>query len=77
MDLDATLSEMLKKEIIKQVSVKGLPSELIFLINDLFLLRIPPIELYEDPSNRGLPLQFVKEYLAEVKAFFQNYCGRQ
>ncbi|MFW9941765.1 MAG: hypothetical protein ACFFFT_12050, partial [Candidatus Thorarchaeota archaeon] len=72
-DLDSTLSEMLKKEIIKQVSVKGLPSELIFLINDFFMLRVPPVQLFEDPSNRGLPLQFVKEYLADVKEFFKNY----
>jgi len=72
-DLDATLSEMLKKEFIKQVSVKGLPSELIVLINDIFMLRVPPVDLYEDPVNRGLPLQFSKEYLAEVKQFFQNY----
>ncbi|MFX0083042.1 MAG: DUF2341 domain-containing protein [Candidatus Hodarchaeota archaeon] len=72
-DLDSTLSEMLKKEIIKQVSVKGLPSELIFLINDFFMLRVPPVQLLEDPSNRGLPLRFVEEYLTDVKEFFQNY----
>jgi len=72
-DLESTLSEMLKKEIIKQVSVKGLPSELIFLINDFFMLRVPPVQLFEDPSNRGLPLQFVKEYLTDVKGFFKNY----
>ncbi|MHA1985330.1 MAG: DUF2341 domain-containing protein [Promethearchaeota archaeon] len=72
-DLDATLSEMLKKEFIKQVSVKGLTSELIVLINDIFMLRAPPVNLYEDPTNRGLPLQFTKEYLADVKQFFQDY----
>jgi hypothetical protein len=72
-DLEATLSELLKKEIIKQVSVKGLSSEIIFLINDFFILRVPPTQLFKDPVNRGLPTQFVKEYLAEVKKFFQDY----
>jgi hypothetical protein len=34
---------------------------------------VPPVDLYEDPTNRGLPLQFTKEYLADVKQFFQDY----
>ncbi|MFX1325599.1 MAG: hypothetical protein ACFE8N_11630, partial [Promethearchaeota archaeon] len=72
-DLDSTLSEMLKREFIKQVSVKGIPSELIVLINDIFMLRIPPVALYEDPVNNGLPIQFSKEYKEEVKQYFQNY----
>ncbi|MFX0105206.1 MAG: hypothetical protein ACFE75_06925, partial [Candidatus Hodarchaeota archaeon] len=72
-DLEAILSDLLKKGIIKQVSVKGLLSELIVLVNDVFMLRIPPIELYEDPVNRGLPTQFRKEYLNRVKQFFQSY----
>jgi hypothetical protein len=37
------------------------------------MLRVPPIELFEDSLNRGLPLQFSKEYIAGVKEFFQNY----
>ncbi|MHA2266399.1 MAG: DUF2341 domain-containing protein [Promethearchaeota archaeon] len=73
LDLDATLAEMLKKEFIKQVSVKGLTSELVVLINDIFMLRVPPVDLYVDPVNRGLPIQFSKEYTDEVKQFFQNY----
>jgi hypothetical protein len=72
-DLEATLSDLLKKGIIKQISVKGLLSELIVLINDVFMLRAPPSELIEDPINRGLPTQFKKEYLEIVKKFFQSY----
>ena len=72
-DLEATLLELLKKDIIKQVTVKGLESELIVLTNDFFMLKVPPVELLKDPINRGLPTQFAKEYLAEVKKFFQSY----
>ncbi len=72
-DIEATLLELLKKDIIKQVSVKGLPSELIVLTKDIFMLRVPPVKLYADPINSGLPTQFAKEYLAEIKKFFQNY----
>ncbi|MFX1438505.1 MAG: hypothetical protein ACFFAA_15110 [Promethearchaeota archaeon] len=72
-DLEATISDLLKKGIIKQISVKGLLSELIVLINDVFMLRVPPLELLEDPIDRGLPTQFKKEYIELVKKFFQSY----
>jgi hypothetical protein len=72
-DLEATLSDLLKKGFIKQISVKGLLSDLIVLINDIFILRVPPLELLEDPINRGLPTQFITEYKDIVKKFFQSY----
>ena len=72
-DVDAILMELIKKEIIKEASVKGMPSELIFLINDLFMIRRPPINLLKNPSDRGLPEKFVDEYNITVKKFFQKY----
>jgi len=72
-DVDAILMELIKKEIIKEASVKGMPSELIFLINDLFMIRRPPIILLKDPTERGLPEQFVDDYHVEVRKFFQKY----
>ena len=72
-DVDAILMELIKKEIIKEASVKGMPSELIFLINDLFMIRRPPIKLLKSPVERGLPEKFVEEYNVAVKNFFQKY----
>ncbi|MFX0081313.1 MAG: LamG-like jellyroll fold domain-containing protein [Candidatus Hodarchaeota archaeon] len=72
-DLDAILIDLIKRDIIKEVSVKGMPSELIFLTKDLFMLRVPPINLLENPIVKGLPTQFAKAYSSEVKKFFQNY----
>jgi hypothetical protein len=72
-DLEVVLIELVKKEIIKQVSVKGLPSELNFLTSDLIMLRIPPIELVQSPDKRGLPSQFSKKYKDDVKKFFEEY----
>jgi len=72
-DLDAILVELIKNDILKVVSVKKMPSELIFLTKDIIMLRIPPIELLEDPINRGLPTQFSKIYRTEVREFFQKY----
>ncbi len=72
-DIDGILIELIKKEIIKESSVKGMPSELIFLINDIFTIRRPPIKILREPIERGLPESLVATYNAEVRTYFQNY----
>ena len=72
-DLEGVLIELIKRELIKEASVKGMPSELIFLIHDILMLRIPPVQLLKDPADRGLPAQLTEDYRTEVKKFFQNY----
>jgi len=57
----------------KQVSVKGMPSELNFLSGDLIILRVPPLKLFKNPEECGLPSQLTKIYLNEVKKFFEQY----
>jgi hypothetical protein len=37
------------------------------------MLRVPPIDLYENPTKNGLPVQFAKEYKNDIKKFFQEY----
>ncbi|MFX1530004.1 MAG: DUF2341 domain-containing protein, partial [Promethearchaeota archaeon] len=41
-NLEAILANLIRWEIIKVSSVKGIPSELIFLTKDFFMLRVPP-----------------------------------
>ncbi len=72
-DLDSVLIELIKRELIKGTSVKGMPSEVIFLTNDVLMLRVPPVQLLKDPIDRGLPSQLVSDYMTETKKFFQNY----
>ncbi|MFW9881444.1 MAG: hypothetical protein ACFFG0_50915, partial [Candidatus Thorarchaeota archaeon] len=72
-DLDAVLNDLIKMDIIKVTSIKGLPSELVFLINDIFMLRVPPVKLLEDPASHGLPTQFTNEYPNDISKFFQDY----
>ena len=72
-DLEGVLIELIKREIIKETSVKGMPSELIFLIQDVVALRVPPIKMLDDPASRGLPAQLEEDYKIEVKKYFQNY----
>jgi len=72
-DLDSVLIELIRRELIKETSVKGMPSELIFLINDILMLRVPPVQLLKDPADRGLPSQLVASYRTEIKKFFRSY----
>ncbi|MFX1234568.1 MAG: hypothetical protein ACFFBY_08410, partial [Promethearchaeota archaeon] len=72
-DMEAILNELVKLEIIKISSVKKIPSELVFLTNDIFILRIPPLKLLDKPTSHGLPRQFTTEYPNDVTSFFQNY----
>jgi hypothetical protein len=72
-DFESILSDLMKMEIIKEATIKGIPSELIFLINDPFMLRIPPVQLLESPEKHGLPSYLSETYKTEVKKFFQNY----
>jgi hypothetical protein len=72
-DLDTILSELIKLDILKVSSVKDIPSELIFLTNDIFMVRVPPLKLLDKPSSYGLPSQFTKDYRNDVKDSFQTY----
>src|SRR5665648_1088162 len=38
-DLEGVLIELIKRDLIKETSVKGMPSELLFLTNDVLMLR--------------------------------------
>ncbi|MHA1914758.1 MAG: DUF2341 domain-containing protein [Promethearchaeota archaeon] len=72
-DLQAILAELVRYELIKVASVKGIPSELIFLTKDIFMLRVPPDILFKDPVKNGLPIQFAKSYQEEVQNYFKEY----
>jgi len=73
LNVDADIMELIKRDVIKQVTVKGIPSELIFLIKDIVAMRVPPVKLVKDPSDRGLPSKLVENYKTDVKRFFLNY----
>jgi hypothetical protein len=72
-ELDSVLIDLIKRELIKETSVKGMPSELIFLTNDLLIIRKPPTNLLKIPTEKGLPENLALDYTTVVKKFFQNY----
>ncbi|MFO8018924.1 MAG: hypothetical protein R6U96_09835 [Promethearchaeia archaeon] len=72
-DLNGIITQLVKREIIKEASVKGMASESVFMTHDLMMTRVPPNNLIEDPADRGLPQNLVEDYRIECKKFFQNY----
>jgi hypothetical protein len=72
-DVEGVLMELIKREIVKEASVKGMPSELIFLIKDIVIMRVPPVIILRDPADLGLPSQLVENYKTDVRRYFQNY----
>jgi hypothetical protein len=72
-DLESVLGDLIKWEIIKQGSIKELASELIFLINDILITRVPPASLLKQSKSKGLPPYLSEVYLKEVKNYFQEY----
>ncbi|MFX1426805.1 MAG: hypothetical protein ACFFBE_10165 [Promethearchaeota archaeon] len=72
-DIEAILADLVKIELIKLASVKGIPSELIFLTKDIFMLRVPPDNLYQDPESYGLPKKSIQMYRNEIQKFFNEY----
>lgn len=72
-DLGGILTQLVKREIIKEASVKGMPSESVFMTHDMVMLRVPPTNLLKDPADRGLPQNLVDDYKTEIKKYFKSY----
>ncbi len=76
-DIERTLETLVKEDLIKITSVKGVPSMIVYLKNDLAIGRTPPINLFKEPSEHGLPAALVGSYRTIVKDFFTNYVPRE
>ncbi|WP_457558193.1 hypothetical protein [Candidatus Harpocratesius sp.] len=72
-DSENIIASLVKNGMVKVVSVKGISSDLVFLIEDLAIFRLPPIQLLKDPVDRHLPETLVDMYRTEVRHFFTNY----
>jgi hypothetical protein len=72
-DIEAILMELMKIELIKQISIKGLSSELVILNKDIFMFRHPPINILKNPSEKGLPKSLSEDYIRDAKEYFLSY----
>ncbi|GAB4310822.1 MAG: hypothetical protein Kow0069_11170 [Promethearchaeota archaeon] len=72
-ELDLVLNNLVKYELVKVSSAKGLPSDLVQLVSDLMVLRVPPLKIFQECTSMGLPEELVKRYKWELKSFFGEY----
>ncbi|MHA1264270.1 MAG: hypothetical protein ACTSRS_03465 [Candidatus Helarchaeota archaeon] len=72
-DIDAALNSLIKLGLVKVSSVKGLPSEGVFLIGNVFVTRVPPLMTLRRLKQLGLSTEVEKDYLSEITDFFQQY----
>lgn len=72
-DVDGLIIDLIKRDLIKETSVKGMPSELIFLTHDVMMARLPAVEILKNPAERGIPEVLASDYILECTKFFQNY----
>ena len=72
-DVEGLIQSLIKDSIVKTRSVKGSPSEVLYLINDIFITRVPPSTLIRGAANRGLPSVLADDYKENVVSFFREY----
>ncbi|MHA1695580.1 MAG: hypothetical protein ACTSWR_12350 [Candidatus Helarchaeota archaeon] len=72
-DIDSILSSLVKLGLVKVVSVKGLTSDSVFLIGDIFITRIPATSSIVQIRRYNLPEKIVNDYLDETRSFFAKY----
>ncbi|MHA1681096.1 MAG: hypothetical protein ACTSUE_08815 [Promethearchaeota archaeon] len=72
-DIDAEIMRLAKYDLIKQATIKGFPTEVIFLMNVLFITRVPPKTIITEAKQRGMPDELLEQYKQQVTEFFKTY----
>ena len=73
LDINGILNSLVKLGLIKVASVKGLPSESVFLVNDVFITRSPPTHIIKQTKGKRISDSIVSDYLSNVRAYFERY----
>jgi len=72
-DIENVSVALIKEGLAKGASLKGIPSEILFLVGDIVITRHPPVVLYNECTQRGLPASLRDQYHNEIKTFFAQY----
>ncbi len=72
-DIDNLIQSLVRLDLVKIASVKGLTSDVVFLTGDILALRVPPEDLVKDPVGRHIPASLKDAYLTEVRNYFKEY----
>jgi hypothetical protein len=72
-DIEGLTNDLVKSNIMKLASVKGYVADMLFFVNDIYALRVPPVNLVKDPVGHHLPASLKDSYISEVRNFFGAY----
>jgi hypothetical protein len=72
-EIDPILNELIKVGLVKVTSVKGIASDLLFMMNDLMISRIPSRIIFNNPGASNLPSSLIGAYKKNVIEYFQSY----
>jgi hypothetical protein len=72
-DLESVVSSFVKVGIVKQISVKQLAVETLYLCGDIMIYRQPVVNIVRNPIPRGLPAELEDDYITECKTLFSSY----
>ncbi|MHA1754526.1 MAG: hypothetical protein ACTSYR_03305 [Candidatus Odinarchaeia archaeon] len=72
-DLNVVLAPFIKTNLIRTSFVEGIADECIFLVNDIYALRIPVEKLILKAKNGELQEELSDKYLNITTEFFKNY----
>ena len=72
-DLDSEVISLVKYGLVKEGTVKGFPSEILFLMNALFITRVPASAILSEPVARGMPESLVSPYKETCVEYLKDY----
>jgi len=72
-DIDGILHSMIKIGLIVESTLKEMPSSIVFLVGDIFVTRIPPVNIIKKAKLNQFGGNLDNDYLTDVKGFFEAY----
>jgi predicted transcriptional regulator len=76
LEIDVSLAQLVKFGLVQTEWVEGLSSESVFLMRDVFPMRMPPKTIVEKAKKGLVPKEVAARYLSEVQDFFRDYADR-
>jgi hypothetical protein len=72
-DIDGILHSMIKVGLVVESTLKEMPSSVIFLVGDIFVTRVPPINIVKKAKLNQFGGTMDTDYLTDVSGFFEGY----
>jgi DNA-binding MarR family transcriptional regulator len=72
-NIDLLIDPLIKMDLVKKAIVEGIPSEVLFLLEDIFAVRLPPDLNVIKALRSRIPDNLATKYEEQVAKFFEKY----